>query len=263
MNRYFMSLSGGHSKDLIKQKEFMSSNSVISNREQLDISPYKRSFSKQDLARLVSSGILARDEPMSLLRKVYLDLMVHFGLKGREAVRDLRRDSFLFRTDEHGFKYYCLNLEECSSGKKYSEMNDWFWESRMYEEPSSDHCPVRSLSLYFSQLDPTCATLLQRPIERFVVSQCKFSGPYGSGSIARLMQEISQDAKLSTMYFASSVKTTVIHMLDKEALDLDPVTKMAMYRITKGGYDDMPVRMTSEILRSCSHAFHSMFYKQT
>ena len=45
--------------------------------------------------------------PGDLQMRIFMDIMVHFGLRGREGLRELRRDRFQIKVDGNGKRYAC------------------------------------------------------------------------------------------------------------------------------------------------------------
>jgi hypothetical protein len=50
--------------------------------------------------------------PSSLVKKVWIDLCLHFGMKGKEAIRTLTKDSFIPEVDENGHKINFVKSSE-------------------------------------------------------------------------------------------------------------------------------------------------------
>ena len=49
--------------------------------------------------KMYSSGVLSDDNPKSLQRKVFIEVMLHFGRRWREGLRTMRHDSVVIKTD--------------------------------------------------------------------------------------------------------------------------------------------------------------------
>lgn len=97
--------------DIIKDKEFHAANQVYSGclktvrEEGLDIVHHKMPISSDDMEKMYSSGTLSNDNPKSLQYKVFVELSLHFGRRGREGFRELKKSSFDVKTDSNGVEY--------------------------------------------------------------------------------------------------------------------------------------------------------------
>ena len=50
---------------------------------------------------MYSTKVLSNHDPESLLYKVFFEVGLHFGRRGREGWRNLRKDSFVFKRDDN------------------------------------------------------------------------------------------------------------------------------------------------------------------
>ena len=57
---------------------------------------HKPAISAADMKKKYNSDALDVNNPVSLQRKVFIDIMLHFSRRGREGLRELRKDSFVF-----------------------------------------------------------------------------------------------------------------------------------------------------------------------
>ncbi|XP_069132874.1 uncharacterized protein [Argopecten irradians] len=264
MNRYMQALPIGNLYSVLKSDVFASSNAVLEKlcsrdkgRERTTI---KKCLSSHDISKLMSSGVLSTCNPLSVVRKVWFDLTLHFGIKGKEAIRTLTKDSFILETDEKGLNYYRLNLEkEMPKIETFSEMHDWNWHMRMYEIPDSPHCPVRSMSLYVSKLGQVHDDFFQRAIES---KQCNsrfwYLGPMGHNTILKMMADISDSAGLSITYTNICLKATIAKMLS-EHQQFSEDSALNMHCKNKLGF--VP-SFPSEKLKQYSYLLHNLFYSQ-
>ena len=97
LNRYFRSV---FNNDIIKDKEFDEANSVY---EAQCVALKKRVFAKtehkppiadEDIKRLYESGVFNTDSPTTLQNKVFFEIMFFFCRRGRQNLRELKRDDF-------------------------------------------------------------------------------------------------------------------------------------------------------------------------
>ncbi|XP_021368180.1 uncharacterized protein LOC110459952 isoform X2 [Mizuhopecten yessoensis] len=264
MNRYMQTLPLGNVYSVLKSDAFASSNAVLERlcdrdkgRERITI---KKCLSCEDLSKLMLSGVLSTCNPLSIVRKVWFDLTLHFGIKGKEAIRTLTKDSFILETDENGLNYYRLNVEkEMPKIDTFSEMHDWNWHMRMYEIPDSPHCPVRSMSLYISKLGHVHDDFFQRSIES---KQCNsrfwYLGPMGHNTILKMMSDISESAGLSITYTNICLKATIAKMLS-EHQEFNEDSVLNMHCKNRAGL--VPL-FPSGKLKQYSYILHNLFYSQ-
>ena len=60
-----------------------------------DITKHKPVIEKEDMTKITSN--LKTDSPVGLQQRVFIDLMLHFGRRGREGLRELKRESFVIK----------------------------------------------------------------------------------------------------------------------------------------------------------------------
>ena len=59
-----------------------------------------KSHTPGDIEKMYHSGVLSNNDPRSLQNKVFFELCLHFGRRGREGLHKLRQDSFQFIVDD-------------------------------------------------------------------------------------------------------------------------------------------------------------------
>lgn len=262
INRYIQTLPIGTVFSVLKSAAFSSSNEILERLGESDKgrerATIKKCLTSEDISKLMLSGVLSNCNALSVVRKVWFDLTLHFGIKGKEAIRTLTKDSFILETDENGLTYYRLNAEkERPKIETFSEMHDWHWSVRMYEVQDSPHCPVRNMSLYISKLGHVHDDFFQRPVEP---RQATFwyLGPMGHNTILKMMADISLSAGLSIQYTNICLKATIAKMLfEQQALDEDSL--ISLYSKSKGSH---LVSFPSDKLRQYSYILHNLFYSQ-
>ena len=60
-------------------------------KDRLDTSEHKSAILPGDMSKLYESKTLSNDNPKSLQRKVFVELLLHFGRRGKEGLRELKR----------------------------------------------------------------------------------------------------------------------------------------------------------------------------
>ncbi|XP_033752930.1 uncharacterized protein LOC117336489 isoform X2 [Pecten maximus] len=262
LNRYLVSLPERRAgwQNLLRNCAFASSNDLLDQRnvEERQREKLLKSIplSTDDRAKLTSSNITAMTNPVALQRKVWIDLVLHFGLKGNHAMWLLSRDSFVLRTDSRGLRYFMLDYDaEIGKASTYTQMRDWHWSSRMYEVPQSPYCPVTSMTWYLSKLCDNENNLFQRPLETglWSVLPTWYQRPLGLQAITRMMSDISKDGDLSCVYTNTSVRSTVNELLLQCSLTFDAMFPNLSHAGPKFSFSD-------DEQKASSHTIHKLFY---
>ena len=153
--------------DLSKDREFTTANNML--KAQLKVnrmeggyeSVHKKAIPEGDMDRIFNR--LTLSNPSDLQMRIFMDIMVHFGRRGREGLRELRRDSFQIKVDGNGKRFAILRYHELEKTRNGIDPNVGEHSKKMYEEPSSrDHCPLKALEFYLSKLNPSCTSFFQR-----------------------------------------------------------------------------------------------------
>lgn len=212
INRYLVSPPLNRDINLVSNDAFFEANKVFSGvfRELCpQDAEHHQSLFLNDVVQMYESGILSTNNPLSLQRKVFFEINLHFPcIHGREALRELQSDSFLIKTDRTGRRYLAL-VEDCSKqhqgGASKENLNI------MYEWRGHRLCPLASFELYLSKLNPAIKALFQTPdIRRFNTRGWYMAKPVGKNALAEYMKHISIDAKLSLPYTNYAMKYTSV-----------------------------------------------------
>ncbi|XP_033759203.1 uncharacterized protein LOC117341461 [Pecten maximus] len=166
-----------------------------------------------DLKNLYHYLLQGNLEDAQLLQyKVFIDLMLHFGRRGRENLATLTRQDFAVGRDDEGALYVYKTTDELT--KNHQDDSQKSSDGRMYEVKESMECPVRSFVKYIRRLNPNCSRLFQKarkdPKDRIFYDNI----PLGHNRIGSFMTEISKAASLSVVYTNHSLRATTVHVLD-------------------------------------------------
>ncbi|XP_021348603.1 uncharacterized protein LOC110447319 [Mizuhopecten yessoensis] len=96
-----------------------------------------------DLETLYAYLSSDRESRQLLQYNVFVDLMLHFGRRGRENLATLKRSDFAVTTDAKHCMYVYKDTEERT--KNHQDDSDRSGDGRMYEIKENERCPVRSL----------------------------------------------------------------------------------------------------------------------
>ena len=123
----------------------------------------KEIIPKQDLDK-ISAYVFGEPTPISLRFRIWLLIAIQFISRGLEFHEQLKTDSFEFHVDENKQEYVALSHETKQKNWQGGiDANENPKEKRMYAVPSAGaKCPVASLKLYLSKLDPKATFLFNR-----------------------------------------------------------------------------------------------------
>ena len=216
--------------DIKKDKEFQGSNQVlegklkIMKREGRDRTEHKKPITEEDLRKMYSSGTLGISNPESLQFKVFFEIALHFGRRGRENWRNMKKDSFEVKEDANGTEYVTIPFHELD--KNHQDLDNK--RQMMFAQPDKVSCPVRSFKLYLSKLHPELDTFLQKPNPFYKKQNQWYSKvPLGVNTIGSIMKRISEKAETTykyTNHCIRSTTTTVLQRAGMPAKDIMAVT---------------------------------------
>jgi hypothetical protein len=222
LQRFLVSPPNNIEINILTEKSFQSANQVFDGKLKLlkrsgkDVTIHKPSIEEKDMEKFYSSGVLSNNDPISLQRKVFVELGIHCGRRGREGWRELRKDSFAKKVDADGREYITLIYNEFDKNHRNDEIKD----QRMYSRPGDPLCPVYSFDLMLSKLNPQCNSLFQRPDPKYNEKPYWFvNAPLGVHTISSMMKEISKLAGASKCYTNHSLKASTATVLKKAGVN--------------------------------------------
>ena len=198
---------------LKRSNEMLDAQLVNLKRSGKDNTQHKPIIEDEDLMKLKSSEALSLKSPLSLLRNVWLHVVLFFCRRGREGQRQLSKSSFKSEIDAAGRNYFTMAHDEASKnhpgGIKDVSSTEKF--ARMYES-NHQNDGYKALSLYLSKLNPQCAAFFQYPKKNWAPDDAVWfeNKPLGVNKLDGMMKEISQAARLSRLYTNHSVRATAI-----------------------------------------------------
>ena len=206
---------------LMADKEFHRSNQMFLGmiqklkREGLDVTKHHSSISEGDLEKLRSSNVLTTENPKGLLRKVWFDIMLGFGRRGRENQRSFTDKTFAVKLDDRGFKYVEMVVSETTKNHRGGLTDDDFEKSPRIYATGQLSCPVNSFELYLAKRNPNSSHFFQLPRSKVKISDETWftTRPYGEKMLNDMMKGISTDAGLSKTYTNHCVRATTITVL--------------------------------------------------
>ena len=205
--------------DLSKDREFTPANNMlkaqlkVNRTEGRDESVHKKAIPDCDMDHIFNR--LTLSNPIDLEMRIFIDIMLHFGRRGREGLRELRRDSFQIKVDGNGKRFAILRYHEREKTRNGIDPNAGEHSKKMYEEPSSgDRCPIKTLEFYLTKLNPPCTACFQRCNPRWGESGRWYDNmAMGKGSTGKMKSKISARAQLSDRYTNHCPRATTVTAL--------------------------------------------------
>jgi len=235
INRHLTSPPHNRQINIMHDRDFMSANHVFAGvlrefkLEGKDQTEHKSSILPGDMQKMYATQVLGSSTPLALQRKVFVELMLHFGRRGREGLRDLTKTSFNIKCDDNDVEYVTMAYNELDKNHQKLLSNEPEKAQIMYAQKNDPLCPILSFRKYISKLNPNCDAFFQRPKQKFHENDAVWyeNKPVGVNTIGNIMKGISTDAGLSQMYTNHCLRATCATVLAKagvEARDICAVT---------------------------------------
>ena len=216
-------------------REFMCANQVLGSvikmmkKAGLDTSQHKSPILPGDIKKLYDSGTQSNENPKALQCKVFLELLLYFGRRGKEGLWELKKDSFEVREDDKGQKHLTMAYNENDKNHPGGVIEKENKTQLMYAQPGDPRCPVVSFQKYLEKLNPLHVAFFQRPKSKKPLDGEPWyeNRPIGVNYLSKMMKVMSEDAKLSKMYTNHCLRATSATVLADagvEARDICAVT---------------------------------------
>ena len=201
--------------NIIDSEEFRTSNEIFRaqcvylKKEGCAKVNHKQPISTADIKKLYQSNVFSPENPKSLQRKVFFDVMLYLCRRGRE---NLKKDDFIIRVGDNG-EYIEKITDEMTKNRRENNEAE---EGGVILATGTQSCPVESFKKYVSLLNPRVDEFFQRP----KISTPE-NGPWydaqvlGINTLGSMMKNISIDADLSILYTNHCVRATSVTILDE------------------------------------------------
>lgn len=213
LNRYFKEPPVSRPVCLMRDAEFTSANKVFLGvlkrirKSGRDLTSHHQALSPDDIRILRRSRVMDTSTPRGLLNKVWFDIQVHFGRRGKQANRNLKPDSFVIREDKKGLRYCTLSFGD--EAKTHNE-KDW---CSMSEKPGSEFCPISSLMKYLGKLPPNATALYLQPKKELTGEMWYSHIPLGVNYLGSMLARMCKEAGTSIIYTNHCIRSTPFHQL--------------------------------------------------
>ena len=222
--------------NIITDRNFQVSNTIFKAQvrtlrvEGKDITKHKPVIEKEDMTKITSN--LKTDNPVGLQQRVFIDLMLHFGRRGREGLRELKRESFVIKKGAGGCEYVELAYNEMEKKRDGTDVNVRETDKKMYGAGGED-CPVKNLKSYLSHLNVKCSAFFQRPSKNYLTTGKWYdNAPLGIHTLSSMMRNISEKAGLSTNFTNHSLRATTITVLSHKGISPNDICSVTGHRST-------------------------------
>lgn len=195
--------------------------------------PFK-AIQSEDMKKLYS--FFDASSPQKLQQEIWFYITYYFGLRGRETMPQLSKNSIEFTTDSDGREYAFLNHRVLSKNVKSSfsakEFDDGK-EYKMYDSQNkSKPCPLERTKLYLSKIPATNSSLFPLPNKNWQKSNIWYCARRGLGRepLGTMMRVISQDAQLSQIYTNHSIRVTVVSELKDQGFSNEAICSITGHK---------------------------------
>lgn len=200
----------------------------------LDRTTHHHPISMADLTKLRHSDAMSTENQYTLQKKVWFDLTINFARRGCENINSLKKDAYVFKTDDTGREYVEMKYnEKLKNHQGVENTENLDSKPRMYTSTQdTKSCPVKSLKLYLSKLHPENDLLFQQPRQKIEKQETIWytTRPVGSKTISGFMAQLSSEAGLSQRYTNHCVRATTITMLSHAGVSSRAITRISKHR---------------------------------
>lgn len=230
LNRYFKEHPVSRPVCLMRDAEFTSANKVFMGvlkrirRSGRDITSHHQALSADDIRILRHSRAMDTSTPRGLLNKVWFDIQVYFGRRGKQANRNLKPDSFVIRKDERGLRHCTLSFGDET---KFHNEKD---QCSMFEKPGSEFCPITSLLKYLSKLPSNATALYLQPKKELIDEMWYSHVPLGVNYLGSMLTRMCKEAGTSVIYTNHCIRSTAFHQLCNAGLDGRDIMSVSVER---------------------------------
>ena len=236
IQRYLTSPPINRAINIVTDREFKAANEVYDaclveiRRLGLDRSRPKPAVLPGDVQKLYKNVFF--DSPVGLQRRVFFEVGIHFGRRGREGLRELTKNSFKINIDDEGVEYVEIIVNELEKTKSGLNLKEKEKAGAMYSMSDSENCPVMHLKKYLSKLNPKLDTFYQRPRANWSAQDEVWyeNAPLGKNKLGEMMKVMSAEGSLSQTYTNHCLRATCASALDDAGFDGRAITSVTGHK---------------------------------
>ena len=186
-------------------------------KDGLDKTAHKKTILPGDVARLYK--YVFTDSPQGLLYRVFFEIILHFGRRGRENLRRLTPGFLKLETDDRGRKFYSQNYNGLDKNHREDD-EDINRDAIISAVPGDPDCPVKHITKYLKLLNKKCTALFQHPTKKIKDPKCWYdNSPVGKNVLEAMMKKMSEVGNLSQTYTNHCIRKTCVTTLDMEEVN--------------------------------------------
>lgn len=190
---------------------------------------HKPAIDDEDVKKLYESGVFDTNKPTTLQNKVFFEIMLFFCRRGRQNLRQLKKNDFEIKLDAKGRSFVIKTTDELT--KNHRE-NDEQEDGGVMVSKDGQLCPVASFRKYISRLNSENEYLFQRPKTREVSEDEVWydNMVLGENTLGKKMKVISQQANLSVIYTNHSIRATAVTIFDRSGFEARHIMSVSGHR---------------------------------
>lgn len=189
-------------------------------------------ISQADMDIINSPSSFDLNNAEELQQKVFFDIQLQFGRRGRENVRNLRKDFFKLKRDEAGQEFFEMSYNELT--KNHRDIHESAEPRGRIYETGQQNCPVNSIKKYLSKLEPSCDSLYTKAVKRKGFDPLSTTWytkcPLGHNKIGDFMKTISKRLNLSQVYTNHCIRATCVNILAENGVEARNIMRITGHR---------------------------------
>ena len=206
---------------------------------------HKSPLTAEAVQHLFEKGELATAEtrnPRALMQTVWFYISLYFGKRGRENQSALKKSMLRLCVTATGEEYFELNKDEPGtvlSSKNHTgglEGTEDHSDGKIFAMSSSARCPVKTIKVYLSHLNPNTEALFQRPKDlcaKFDPSQVHIwyeKKAIGHNTLDNMLRNMSERAGISPYYTNHSLRATTVTVLSSNNVETRKIKAVTGHR---------------------------------
>ena len=217
---------------IITDREFKPANDALNahlvklaREGRISSAKHKPAMISRDVEILHEKKQLGLETPQSLLQTAWFNIMLYFGKRGRENMREMTAEDIQIHKSSSGLAY--ITLVEKATKNHQGGLNSSKNEAAavMSEIPGNPRCPVLAVKTYLSKRNKQCQALWQKSKNHKAL---KFSyaedvwycnATLGKHKLENLLSEMSKKAGLDTIYTSHCLRATSVRILKASGLE--------------------------------------------
>lgn len=217
---------------------------------------HKPKIQSEDLVKCYESLDLTKAK--GLQRKIFIDIIVYFGVRGREELRQMTFNSFKEESNAVGERWFRVIPTFDKNHREEVDQSD-FDGGVIPLISNSSMCPFTSLKKYISKRNRRIEAFWQRPKENVNDEMPIWydGAPLGKCTLENMMKDISKELNLSKVYTNHCGRATTVCTLKENGFSDREVMSVTKHKSSQSliAYDNVEnkkkVEMGKRIAEKC------------